>query len=1157
MPIKPPNLDDRRYDDIMEEMMALIPQYCPEWTNLGAADPGITMVQLFAWMTEMILYRVNRVPDKTYIHFLNFIGEDRKVAKASVAPVTFSTRLNRAIEIPAFTTCATRQTEDRRALNFLTVEPVTIHSARISRLVAVKGGQHPLVRDIPFAFMQGNDAAIELENGKGIQIFEMDPIEYGAYSYTPHQFLYIAHDDFQLMDRHPSTDNPVGRLEIAMGDEKVSALDFFDWEYPTSEGWMPVEMIVERDQGFGVMEKGLLASLPGIVEDQFDVGGVGKDLPERVRDQRWWIRGQLNYERWLVEQMKEDLQIFWRDDRGGEDRLVNASIRSSGRSIEFEVFDLPPIKVGWVLVFSMVNRSMAAGRTEYFPLYRWYYRRGEDWEEIPDNQVHMQGTNIHIEGPMIDMASEGINLRAERIETVDLLRLCRDLEFDIQWVRTVEKSCFMGSNPKLLEELTSDQKPWDPFQINPNIPPTIGRQLYIGSDLLINRRQEMLTIEITYAFEMNGEFIEEPVDAYALQLSYRADDSWRIVKTQDKIFTKFRFNDLQDGQSPRTGEDVAIFRLDPKEHIKDVAPYLIADQNSGWLRLELVKSNLMGQDEEGNDHPIRLRIFSVELGMGASTDVQNYQEPLRSARVVQMDYREKNKRLTKIVSRLAGRSYTFNPFDPFIEMKEENQSFYMQLDRPLPMGNRHSIAFRCQGESFLPEDIKVDWELLETAGVERLGWKQVKAQDEAAEYALNETGSLEFPLLDPIGTSEEHGTWLRGRFVLDKEQSIDELPALPPISHIMLNTVNAVNLNTMRTERYSGQGIPNQQISLLRKPLFLHQDNIEEDVFSQPEKFADIRIFIEDENRQREEWKLVSDAEMLITGKDDAVFTVDPVEGILTFGNGIRGRMLPFGSNNIIVDVYRVVVGSKGNVAPFSIEVCDAIPEVKVQNLLPANGGRDAESIDDIITRAPSLLTTRDRAVTASDFEIISMEASAEVARAYCDGKMDEDGKVAVVILPHRRKGEVVPNRFLSEGLRTQVSKYLQARCLINVQPIVRLARFMRVDISISLKLRPKSNMIQVREITKEWISSFLDPYVGGLDQVGWVFGETLYAQDFARMVSEIPEVRHVIDVQLFEMSSKDPRSVPGWELGSGEREMVLDQFDLLQVRRIRVQVGE
>ena len=70
MPIKPPNLDDRQYADILEEMMQLIPQYCPEWTNLGPADPGVTLIQLFSWMTEMVLYRVNRVPDKTYIHFL-------------------------------------------------------------------------------------------------------------------------------------------------------------------------------------------------------------------------------------------------------------------------------------------------------------------------------------------------------------------------------------------------------------------------------------------------------------------------------------------------------------------------------------------------------------------------------------------------------------------------------------------------------------------------------------------------------------------------------------------------------------------------------------------------------------------------------------------------------------------------------------------------------------------------------------------------------------------------------------------------------------------------------------------------------------------------------------------------------------------------------
>ena len=117
MPIRPPNLDDRRYEEILREARALIPQYSPEWTNLSDADPGMTLVQLFAWMTEMIIFRLNQVPDKTYIHFLNFIGEERKPARPSVAPLTLTLRNpdRSGIEIPPFTRCATRQREDSTA----------------------------------------------------------------------------------------------------------------------------------------------------------------------------------------------------------------------------------------------------------------------------------------------------------------------------------------------------------------------------------------------------------------------------------------------------------------------------------------------------------------------------------------------------------------------------------------------------------------------------------------------------------------------------------------------------------------------------------------------------------------------------------------------------------------------------------------------------------------------------------------------------------------------------------------------------------------------------------------------------------------------------------------------------------------------------------
>ena len=125
MPIVPPKLDDRRFNDIVREARALIPQYCPEWTHLGDSDPGMTIVQLFAWMTEMTLFRINRVPDKTYVHFLNFIGEERRAAQPATVPLSFTLRKDDATsaEIPRQTRTATRQQSGRDALHFVTNEP--------------------------------------------------------------------------------------------------------------------------------------------------------------------------------------------------------------------------------------------------------------------------------------------------------------------------------------------------------------------------------------------------------------------------------------------------------------------------------------------------------------------------------------------------------------------------------------------------------------------------------------------------------------------------------------------------------------------------------------------------------------------------------------------------------------------------------------------------------------------------------------------------------------------------------------------------------------------------------------------------------------------------------------------------------------------------
>lgn len=74
MSIPLPALADRTYDDLVEEARALIPSLAPEWTNHNPSDPGITLVELFAWLTEMMIYRVNRLPKVNTLAFLRLLN---------------------------------------------------------------------------------------------------------------------------------------------------------------------------------------------------------------------------------------------------------------------------------------------------------------------------------------------------------------------------------------------------------------------------------------------------------------------------------------------------------------------------------------------------------------------------------------------------------------------------------------------------------------------------------------------------------------------------------------------------------------------------------------------------------------------------------------------------------------------------------------------------------------------------------------------------------------------------------------------------------------------------------------------------------------------------------------------------------------------------
>ncbi|MGD8465398.1 MAG: putative baseplate assembly protein [Anaerolineae bacterium] len=90
MSLPTPNLDDLRFQrDLVDEARRRIIHYAPEWTEYNLSDPGITLIELFAWMTEQIVYRLNRVPEKNYIKFLELMGMERQPASSARTDLIF------------------------------------------------------------------------------------------------------------------------------------------------------------------------------------------------------------------------------------------------------------------------------------------------------------------------------------------------------------------------------------------------------------------------------------------------------------------------------------------------------------------------------------------------------------------------------------------------------------------------------------------------------------------------------------------------------------------------------------------------------------------------------------------------------------------------------------------------------------------------------------------------------------------------------------------------------------------------------------------------------------------------------------------------------------------------------------------------------------
>src|SRR3954453_23528391 len=263
MALPTPELDDRKFQDIVDEAKRLIPQYCPEWTNHNLSDPGVALIELFAWMSEMVLYRLNQVPDRFFAKFLELVGIEPFPPSVSRVDLTFwlSTVLDHVVVVPAGTQVATVGAVDEESVVFSTSEELRIAPPVMIAACTSRG------READGVLV---DVWDELRyEGGAVVCFPSDPL-------TPGDAFYVGFEN--------SLAGNAIRLTVGASVEGIGvdpANPPLAWQVWSGEAWIDVP--VHTDTTGGLNRDGAVQLLVPMAHEPLTVGG----------SRAYWLRARL------------------------------------------------------------------------------------------------------------------------------------------------------------------------------------------------------------------------------------------------------------------------------------------------------------------------------------------------------------------------------------------------------------------------------------------------------------------------------------------------------------------------------------------------------------------------------------------------------------------------------------------------------------------------------------------------------------------------------------------------------------------------------------------------------------------------------------------------------------------------------------------------
>ncbi len=1118
MTVPRPKVVDLDYDEIVRRTERLARELSG-WRapDDGELDPGAALVRLFAGFAEHVADRLNRAPDKNFLAFLDLIGRRIEPPQPARTPLTFVLAEGSPVDafVPAGTRAAAPAESDEEEVVFETERELVATAASLTE-VYVREPDRDRFADRTVAASTADDPAFPP--------FEGDtPVEHS---------LYIGHDDIVTME------NPK-RLELSLETRDAARLAALPiaWEVWDGSAWLATDPPQSSARG----AKWTVAFADPPIPAPVEVGG----------ETAAWIRARLS-----TPLPPGDAPVLGPGDpqalfRGGlaPDGVVVGS-ESLGPDAPFHPFgpheeqqdfflriDEPFMRAAADVELAVELDAPGQGSTDLVLL--WQFWNGKKWQILgrsSPEQENAGGQSLslfdrtralssggrvsfrspdtwrpttvgNLEGYWLRVSVEhgnygiGEALRPPRIASLvasyawELPRLDK-VAVEAQVVRQDLQPEKLFTNATEIDPA----KDFYPFGEQPRFNDT----LYIGPHEAFSMGSGTISLSV----ELSS---PPPIKVNAsrdLELIWeaRSGDRWvqvgRSSPRSSQVGPTPTGRPFDDHTLAFTRPGKIDFQL-PAE----VSEATVNGQTGYWVRVRIIKGDY-GKEatyvKKGSGDSERYELVPATFGPPSIAELLiTYGHAPRGAA-----------RRCLRVSDFGAVEMTPG-FAPFVPMRDAHPALYVGFDRPF--ANRAVTLFSnveralYTGEESRPggesrhKPQRVTWEY---SGPN--GWTALGAQDETAGFTLRGTtsflGPADFAARTEFGR-ERH--WIRARLRSGEAGVASELRS------ILLNTTWAIQATTVGDEIVgSGTGKPDLRLSLASAPV-LPGETIEVREVGAPSDAG-----AEEALESWVRWSPVADFHT--SGPGDRHYLLDHVTGIVRFGDGKRGAAPPLGLNNIRAG-YRTGGGVRGNLPAASVvELKSAVPYIdSVVQPAPAQGGSDAETLDQVRERGPRLLRHRNRAVTFQDYEDLAHQSSPDVARARAipARQPSEGGRIGLVIVP--RSGGDRPDPSL--GLVRRVEEYVRGRAAPAVDLWVAGPDWVRVDVSADLVPESLEGLEAVEIEAHAALRRFLHPLTGGFDGRGRPFGRPPHLSDLYVLLESISGVDHVDRLSL-EQDPPEPR---------------------------------